>query len=660
MIPPTLPADATPGERRVYEALSSLSDDYAVCYRRLFPGRRHVEEPDFVVLGPDVGLVVLEVKDWRSAHTAGSLQRENPLEQAKRYVHGLQDLVHERGFPVLVETDGRHPPGLVFPCVPAVVFPYRSRESCEDDGSNLDVRHVLFREDLVPERLRERLRDLARLYFRPRLTAAQVEFLRGLVAPEFCLEPLSAAEPSRQLDPFQTQLVTTDLFLPPPERRLARDLSAHLVRGVAGSGKSLLLLMRAKLLAQLRPSWRILVLTYNRDLARFLNATFVKLGGDPVAVHVTHFHKWCHDLLLEAGEWQNPLTESERLALVAQALAELGNPAGASPESAAEEIAWIKDYVEPPLEAGYLAAQRIGRQGRLKELQRQTILQVFGRYEALRCERKCFDWEEVPLRVLEVAGTGRMKVPRYEAILVDETQDFAPSWFRVVLAMLKSETNLLFLTGDGAQRVYRRDLSWTRLGIQLRGRSRILRRVYRNTYEIGTYAAHWMRKESVAEDLGRFGEEWVEADFDHAWVRHGASPVLEGFPEANAERNFVAEEIKKLLAGGKRPSDILVLHARRSAAAAGAEALKRANVPATAVKETGLVFDPPTVNVCTFHSAKGLEFPIVFCSMTDLFPDSRSFEGEAAAKQAEAEAARLLYVGMTRAQDQLFVTYIGK
>lgn len=65
------------------------------------------------------------------------------------------------------------------------------------------------------------------------------------------------------------------------------------------------------------------------------------------------------------------------------------------------------------------------------------------------------------------------------------------------------------------------------------------------------------------------------------------------------------------------------------------------------------------MNVCTYHSAKGLEFPIVFCGMAHLFPDRRASETEDAAKEAEAEAARLLYVGMTRARDHLYVTYIS-
>ncbi len=663
MIPSPIPLDATPGEQRVYEALSALPDNLLVCYRRLFPGRRHIDEPDFVVIGAETGLIVLEVKDWKRGRRPEGLRKENPLEQAKRYVHGLQDLVRKRGFPVLVEAEGPHQNDLVFPCVPTVVFPYLTRDSWEEEEEegDLDIRHVLFREDLAPQVLMDRLRGLARLYFPPRLTAIHVEFLRGLVAPEFCLEPVSATAPPCQLDPVQMQLVTTDLFLPPPEQRLARDLSARLVRGVAGSGKTLLLLMRAKLLHQLQPSWRILVLTYGRDLHNFLLETFKKLGGDPSAVQITHFHKWCRELLAEAGEWREPLKEGRRLALVAKAIRYIDKGFSVGVGSVAKEIGWIKDYLEPPLEEKYLAAQRTGRQGRITELQRQTMLEILGMYEALLRAGNCCDWEDIPLRVLELIGEGQIAAPRYHALLVDETQDFAPSWFRVLLPMLKTETNLLFLAGDGAQRVYRRDLCWNRLGIQLRGggRSRILRRVYRNTFEIATYAADWMRQHGVSEDLGRYGEEWVQAEFDHPWVRHGSEPVLTGFHDLSAERKFLVAEIQGLLADGRSPSDILVLSARRDAASATAAALKRKGVPATAVKDSGLVSNPPSVNVCTYHSAKGLEFPIVSCSMTHLFPGGRASGAEDAAKEADTEAARLLYVGMTRARDELYVTYIS-
>ncbi len=61
------------------------------------------------------------------------------------------------------------------------------------------------------------------------------------------------------------------------------------------------------------------------------------------------------------------------------------------------------------------------------------------------------------------------------------------------------------------------------------------------------------------------------------------------------------------------------------------------------------------VTLMTIHSAKGLEFPVVFLSGMEegLFPHSRSLIDPA---QLEEER-RLCYVGMTRAKELLFLTY---
>jgi len=57
----------------------------------------------------------------------------------------------------------------------------------------------------------------------------------------------------------------------------------------------------------------------------------------------------------------------------------------------------------------------------------------------------------------------------------------------------------------------------------------------------------------------------------------------------------------------------------------------------------------------TMHSAKGLEFPLVFlCGMEDgLFPHQRSVSDP----NGLEEERRLCYVGITRAMETLFVTY---
>ncbi len=65
--------------------------------------------------------------------------------------------------------------------------------------------------------------------------------------------------------------------------------------------------------------------------------------------------------------------------------------------------------------------------------------------------------------------------------------------------------------------------------------------------------------------------------------------------------------------------------------------------------------DTNAVTLMTLHSAKGLEFPVVFVAGMEegLFPLSRSTEDP----EALAEERRLFYVGMTRAQEKVYLTY---
>ncbi len=69
------------------------------------------------------------------------------------------------------------------------------------------------------------------------------------------------------------------------------------------------------------------------------------------------------------------------------------------------------------------------------------------------------------------------------------------------------------------------------------------------------------------------------------------------------------------------------------------------------------------VNLFTIHSAKGLEFPVVFVSGVEKgnLPSFYSVreEGELREKKLD-EQRRLFYVAMTRAKRKLFVTYVKK
>jgi DNA helicase-2/ATP-dependent DNA helicase PcrA len=64
------------------------------------------------------------------------------------------------------------------------------------------------------------------------------------------------------------------------------------------------------------------------------------------------------------------------------------------------------------------------------------------------------------------------------------------------------------------------------------------------------------------------------------------------------------------------------------------------------------------VSLLTMHNAKGLEFPVVFIAGMEegLFPNSRSVESSASSNALEEER-RLCYVGMTRAEKRLYLSW---
>jgi DNA helicase-2/ATP-dependent DNA helicase PcrA len=68
-----------------------------------------------------------------------------------------------------------------------------------------------------------------------------------------------------------------------------------------------------------------------------------------------------------------------------------------------------------------------------------------------------------------------------------------------------------------------------------------------------------------------------------------------------------------------------------------------------------------SVTLITLHSAKGLEFPVVFIAGAEegLLPVSRAIENEYERPDGIEEERRLFYVGITRAMDLLYITYTG-
>ena len=77
------------------------------------------------------------------------------------------------------------------------------------------------------------------------------------------------------------------------------------------------------------------------------------------------------------------------------------------------------------------------------------------------------------------------------------------------------------------------------------------------------------------------------------------------------------------------------------------------NVEAEAGRPTRT--DDEQLRLSTVHQAKGLEFNVVFVIMLceGMFPSARSLEN----REGEEEERRLMYVAITRARDELYLSY---
>jgi superfamily I DNA/RNA helicase len=682
---PHPPAGCQPGERVLFNALKrNLPDDYFVWYEPTLFGRRNSARPDFVVLGPDIGLVIIEVKDWSidKIHQANrdSFQlfigshikaRTNPEKQAEAHKRALWAELerYRRTDPdkhrLLLQPDGRHEGKLAVSVEYLVAFPNITRTEWHTSELRLfdmiNEAVVLFKDELDDTLLRH-FRRLPRLA--QSLSREQLDALKWMLYPETRV-PFTQGQ-LFTLDPDQIGLAKVDTYLPADVQLLARNPQAKLVRGVVGSGKTLILLFRAKFLSEQNPKWRILVLTYNKSLREYLHHIFQQIGGDPDRVEIVNFHKWCRELLAGPGLFKSPQNSSSQQGLIANLLRET-RTADFEPRFLAEEFNWIKarlyyrrweDYLDPQ------QVRRVGRGhglGRYEEQKRRQIYDLFCRYQARLAQHNLCDWADLPVMVLRAMDDGLIDREQYHAVLIDEAQDFAPAWFRVAFRMVKPETSMLFIVGDGAQKIYANDFTWKELGLGITAKnSFILKRSYRSTKEIIEVALEAIRdSQTLIDDLKSAGDSLVEPDREFSEFRHGPLPVLLPFRSSEQEYAGVAQEVRSLLQQGYLPQDIAILQRHRAGAARLTQELRQRGIPSAAGK-AGLNPVEPVVKIFTLHSAKGLEFEVVFiCGLEEFKIDEPVDTAGPEFQQLLDQERKLLYVGMTRARKLLYITYSG-
>ena len=544
----------TSGERRTAERLEQkLDDDYLLWYD-VAVGPKHLH-PDFVVMHPRRGILILEVKDFRLSTLIqankqtwvihgdlGPKTIPNPLEQARQYAHQVVNAL-ERD-PQLATPEGPHQGKLAFPWSYGVVLSNITRAQFDkaELGHAIEPHRVVCQDEMgehvEPEELQCRLWDMFPFMMGGVMSLPQMDRVRWIMFPEVRVQTQDTLfDDSDEAAELPSIMRVMDL----QQEQLARSLGDghRVIHGVAGSGKTMLLGYRAEHLAkaQTAASKPILILCYNEPLARQI-ARVMTAKGIADRVHAVHFHKWCRQQLVAYGQDLPP-----------------------------QNLSWDAFF------------------------------------------------EDMVQRV--ITGVDRRQIPsgQYQAVLIDEGHDFAPEWLRLVVQMVDPATNSLLVLYDDAQSIYDRtqkskNFSFKSVGIQAQGRTTILKINYRNTRQILQTASLVAADLLTAEDKDDDGVPLLKPV---SCGRDGEAPLIVRLPTLREEVAQVAELLASAHREGHAWADMAILCRHHSEMDMCAEFLRKRKLPHQLRRNSSSVFDPAhdSIKVMTLHVSKGLEFPVV-------------------------------------------------
>ena len=257
-------------------------------------------------------------------------------------------------------------------------------------------------------------------------------------------------------------------------------------------------------------------------------------------------------------------------------------------------------------------------------------------------------WERSVETVIDAVDKNQIPRAQYGAVLIDEGHDFEAKWLKLIVQMIDPDTNSLLLLYDDAQSIYKKQsglgFSLASVGIQAQGRTSILRLNYRNTREILDFAF-------------RFAQEYLDEhseDDEFSLVKpeaagnHGPKPTVHVLDTWQKEVSQCIDCLKSWREQGLQWRDMAIIYVAGYQGKAISQQLKEQSIPHLwmASKHYKTQYNPneDRVTVLTLQSSKGLEFPnVVITGIGNLTNEDSNTD------------TRLLYVGMTRAQEQLHI-----
>ncbi len=286
-----------------------------------------------------------------------------------------------------------------------------------------------------------------------------------------------------------------------------------------------------------------------------------------------------------------------------------------------------------------------------------TIHSLMGRiYRKYIGESKNVGIERLEEAVIEYVGSNPLKEEdKYDVLLIDESQDFKKHFFKLIKALEKEDSITVFGV-DETQRIYDYEKDgqapwvWSSVGYDARGRTDVLKRSYRNPSKIFGIAVEFLKRDRV------LAERLKEIELEDAYSIRTDEGYVKMFVGDN-EFELVERILRHLVSRGYKAGDVFILCATSELVGSYAKTARRVLGNASvryfsSVSPKGFKKVPPDkLVVMPYKSAKGLERPVVIVTGTHILPYRES-------KLVEQKRLdrRILYVALTRAQKELYIT----
>lgn len=468
------------------------------------------------------------------------------------------------------------------------------------------------------------------------------------------------------------------VFLHPEQRRYVDSSFSGPFRlsGGAGTGKTVVLVHRARALARRDPNARIVLTTFTTTLAGALRESLAQLDprvpqaselGAP-GVYVAGVDALASAVIRGAGPdigdavrtvLGDDRSDPNGRVLSTSWRSALDTAATDLPAEIANETFLAAEYglvVLPKrvrTKDEYLRVRRPGRGVALDRARRAGVWSLLDAYRAhVRTEGKLDFAEAAAVASAHLQNSG----PLADHVLVDEGQDLSPAHWQLLRALAAEGPDDLFIAEDSHQRIYGPRTVLGRYGIKIVGRSRRLTLNYRTTAQNLRYAV------AILDGADYIDLEDTRESTGYRSARTGPAPRQITSSSITDELDNVAAQVAAWIDAETPPATIAVLARDKFRCERLANGLAERGVAARIVDRDGPAAD--RVSVMTMHRAKGMEFSKVV--LADVGSQSSSERQRLAEldqterDDAELRMRSLVYVAATRARDELAVVGHGK